>query len=120
MAGLTLTEALGANSRQTATEVLISKQGLAALLSSSNFTFVPKEENSLEEIMVAITCASLVTMSPAEREKDIVNRRIEFRYDPTINFDSPTINGQSFNRHVVEQAFYKPIATPKLNPSDFS
>ena len=118
MAKSTLIEVFGIDSTQTATELRISKAGLANLLSAAGYTFVPAADNTVDELIAAIACSGLVSLTSASRETDPINRRVEFRYDPTTNFDSPTIDGQSFNRHVVELAFYKPIATPKLNPSD--
>lgn len=120
MAELTIVEGWGAGSRQTATEVIISKPGLAALLAEAGYTFTPRDNNSLDELIAAITCAGLVKLSPEARQIDSLNRNIEFRYDPAVNFDSPSIDGQTFNRHTVEVAFYKPIPTPKLNPSDLT
>lgn len=118
MARRTIIEVFGAGSTQTATELRISKAGLTDLLTAAGFTFVPTDANTLDELIAAIVCAGLAALTPASREAEPTLRNVEFRYDPAVNFDSPTIDGQSFNRHVVEAAFYKPIATPKLNPSD--
>jgi hypothetical protein len=118
MAELTIAEALGAGSRQTATELIINKAGLTALLADAGYTFVASDANTLDELIAAIVCAGLIKLSPESRLIDSINRNVEFRYDPTINFDSPTVGGQTFNRHTVEVAFYKAIPTPKLNPMD--
>ena len=116
----TLVQAFGAGSSQSISEIIISKSGLATLLATNQFTFTPAADNSLDELIAAIICAGLITLSPTEREVDKVNRNIEFRYDSTINYDSPTLDGQTYNRHIVEVAFYKPIPTPIINPSDFA
>ena len=116
----TLVEAFGVGSTQNATEILISKTGLAALLATNNYSYSPSANDSLDELIAAIICAGLISLSPTEREVDKLNRNVEFRYDPTINYDSPTLDGQTYNRHVVEVAFYKPIPTPTLSPSDFT
>jgi len=118
MAELTIVDFFGAGSSQSATELRISKGGLAALLASSGYTFVAGDANSVDELIAAIACAGLIKLNPEARAIDSVNRNVEFRYDPTVNYDSPTIDGQTFNRHTVEVAFYKPIPTPKLNPDD--
>lgn len=115
----TLSEAFGAGSSQSPTEIIISKTGLAALLTTNGKNFNPTASNSLDELIAAIVCAALITLSPEEREVDKIARNVEVRYDPTINFDSPTLDGQTYNRHVVELAFYKQIDTPALSPSDF-
>jgi len=118
MAELTITDFFGAGSSQSATELRISKAGLSALLAGSGYTFVAGDANSLDELIAAIVCAGLIKLNPEARGIDSVNRNTEFRYDPTVNFDSPTIDGQTYNRHTVEVGFYKPIPTPKLNPDD--
>lgn len=118
MARRTIVEVFGIGSTQTATEIRISKAGLTDLLTAAGYTFVPTDSNTVDELIAAIICAGLVTLTPASREADPALRNVEFRYDPATSFDSPTVDGQTFNRHTVEAAFYKPIATPKLNPSD--
>ena len=114
----TIVEVWGNGSKQTTTEIIISKTGLAALLTEAGYSFAPSDSNTLDELIAALICAGLTKLSPAARSIDPINRNVEFRYDPTVNFDSPTVDGQTFNRHTVELAFYKPIPTPKLNPSD--
>lgn len=114
-----ITDVFGAGSSQTATEFRISKPGLAAILTAAGYTFTAKADNTVDELVAAFICAGLAQMSPTARAIDPINRNIEFSYDPAIGFDSPTSDGQTFNRHTVDVAFYKPIATPKLNPSDF-
>lgn len=118
MPEFTIAEVWGTGSRQTATEIIISKAGIAALLANAGYTFTPAGDNTLDELIATIVCAGLIQMTPEARLTDSVNRNTEFRYDPTVNFDSPTVDGQTFNRHTVEIAFYKPIPTPKLSPSD--
>jgi hypothetical protein len=119
MAEISLTDMFGNGSTQTATEVRISKPGLQALLTAAGYTFTPKESNSVDELLAAFICAGLVALNPDVRKVDPINRNVEFSYDPTLNFDSPTIDGQTYNRHTIEAIFYRPITTPKLNPSDF-
>jgi hypothetical protein len=119
MAELTLVEALGIGSTQTATEIIISKEGLATLLAAGGFTFTPKPANSVDEIFISFACSGLITMSPAKRAEDPVNRNIQFSYDPAFNFSSVTIDGQLYSQHLIEQAILKPIVVPKINPSDF-
>jgi hypothetical protein len=119
MAEKALTEVLGAGTTQTDTELRISKTGLAALLTANGYTFAPSASNSPDQLIAAIICAGLITMKAEDREADPANRNVEFSYDPAINYDSPTINGQSYSRHVVSVGFYKAIPTPTLNPSDF-
>lgn len=119
MAEKTLIEIFGAGTSQTATELRISKEGLSALLSANEYTFIAKADNSPDELIAAIVCAGLATMKVSDREADPINRNCEFTYDPAINYDSPNLNGQTYSRHTVSVAFYKPIPTPKLNPSDF-
>jgi len=114
-----LTAMLGANSSQTATEIRINKAGLAALLTAAGYTFTPKADNTLDELVAALICAGLVALTPEARAVDPISRNIEITYDPAIGFDSPTVDGQTFHRHTVDVAFYKPITSPKLNPSDF-
>lgn len=116
----TLTEVFGTGSSQTITEIIISKTGLAALLFSAGYTFTPTASNSVDQLLAAIVCAGLVALSPEERSKDVINRNLEFRYDPNINFSTITTDGQTFNQHTIELAFYKPVATPSFNPSDFT
>lgn len=115
----TIVEVFGTGSSQSATEVRISKAGLAAVLAAAGYTFTPTDANSADEIIAAIVCAGLAVLTPATREAEPLVRGVEFSYDPTVNFDSVSVNGQSFNRHTVEAAFYQLIPTPKLNPSDF-
>jgi hypothetical protein len=119
MAEVALIDMFGAGASQTAGEIRISKPGLAAILNASGYTFTPKENNTLDELVAAFICAGLAALKPEVRSADPINRNIEFSYDPTLNFDSPTINGQTYNRHTIEAIFYKPIETPKLNPADF-
>jgi hypothetical protein len=114
----TITEVFGANATQTATELRIDKAGLAAILAQAGFTFNPTNTNTLDELVAAIVCAGLARLTAAEREADPIARNVEFNYDPNLNFDSPTLDNQTYNRHTVEVVFYKPIATPKLNPSE--
>ncbi len=118
MAELSVVDFFGAGTTQTATELRISKAGLSALLASGGYTFAASDANSVDELIAAIVCAGLIKLNPEARTIDSINRNVEFRYDPTVNFDSPTIDGQTFNRHTVEIGFYKPIPTPKLNPDD--
>lgn len=113
-----ITEVFGDGSTQSATEIRISKAGLAAVLSAGGYTFTPTADNSLDEIIAAITCAGLAQLTPEARETEPLIRNVEFRYDPATNFDSPSVDGQTFNRHTVEVSFYQPIPTPKLNPAD--
>jgi hypothetical protein len=114
----TITEVFGAGTTQTATELRISKTGLASLLSAAGYQFNPTEANTLDELIAAITCACLAQLTPEAREAEPLTRNVEFNYDVDRGFDSPTIDGQTYNRHTVEVVFYKAIATPKLNPSD--
>lgn len=102
MAEKTLVEVFGAGSSQNASEILISKSGLASLLSAAGFSFAPAANNSLDELIAALVCTGLTSLSPTEREVDKINRNVEFKYDPSINYDSPTIDGQTFNRHTVK------------------
>jgi len=119
MAELMLPDMFGDGATQTATELRISKAGLAAVLTAAGYTFNPRADNSLDELVAAFICAGLARVNAEARAADPVARNVEFNYDPTIGFDSPTIDGQTFNRHTVDVAFYKPITTPKLNPTDF-
>lgn len=119
MAEQTLIDMFGDGSTQTATEFRISKAGLAARLTAAGYSFQAKPENSLDELIAAFICAGLATLTPDARAVDPINRNVEITYDPTIGFDSPTLEGQTYNRHTVDVAFYKPITAPKLNPSDF-
>jgi hypothetical protein len=120
MSELTFPEALGVGSSQTTTEFIISKAGLSTLLASKGYTYTPSDNDSVDKLFIVLALVGLATMNPEERAKDPVARNIEFRYDPAVNFDSPTIDGQSYNRFVIEQAIYKPITIPKINPADFS
>lgn len=113
-----LTELFGANASQSPTELRIDKPGLAAILSSGGYQFTPSATNTVDELVAAILCAGLVVLTPEQREIDPVNRNVEITYDANINFDSPTIDGQTYNRHTIDTTFYKPIPTPKLNPSE--
>ncbi len=119
MAELTLEQALGTGTTQTPTTFVISKSGMAALLSAAGYTFTPKDVNSVDELFAAVTCCGLASLTPEVRDADPDNKNLEFRYDPTINFSTTVLNDSTYNRHVVEVAFYKKIPTPKLNPSDF-
>jgi hypothetical protein len=119
MAELSLEQALGTGASQNPTTFVISKTGMAALLSAAGYTFTPKDSNSVDELLAAITCCGLAKLTPEVREADPTHKNIEFRYDPTINFSTTVLNGQTFNRHTVEVAFYKSIPTPTLNPSDY-
>jgi hypothetical protein len=119
MPELSIEAIFGTGTAQTATTFTISKSGLAAILTAAGYSFNPKADNSADELMAALICAGLVNLSPANREVDPINRNVELSYDSTINFDTTTLNGQTYNRHTVSVNFYKPIATPKLNPSDF-
>ncbi len=119
MPELNLEQVFGTGTAQTATTLTISKSGLAALLSNSGYSFTPKDANSPDELIAGIICAGLATLTPEARSVDPTARNVEFSYDPTINFDTTTINGQTYNRHVVDVRFYKPVPTPKLNPSDY-
>jgi hypothetical protein len=119
MAEQTIVDMLGAGSTQTATEFRISKAGLSARLSAAGYTFDVKAENTLDELVAAFICAGIATLTPEKRAIDPINRNIEMTYDPTLGFDAPTIDSQTFNRFTVDVAFYKPIPAPKLNPSDF-
>jgi|GEM_PF-6112459 len=120
MADRLLTDLFGTGTTQTATELRISKTGLASLLSAAGYNFTPTSDNTVDELVAAIACAGLTVLTSQEREVDPITRNVEFSYDPNINFDSPTLEGQTFNRHTIEVVFYKPIATPKLNPSDLA
>jgi len=119
MPELSIEAVFGTGTTQTATTFSISKTGLAALLSSAGYTFNPSATNTTDELIAAIVCAGLATLTPAAREADPATRNIEFLFDPTINFTTTTINNQTYNRHTVDVSFYKPIAIPKLNPSDY-
>ncbi|HEY9709941.1 MAG TPA: hypothetical protein V6D48_17175 [Oculatellaceae cyanobacterium] len=113
-----ITEVLGAGSSQSATEIRISKAGLSAVLSTGGYTFAPADNNTLDEIMAALACAGLAVLTPEARELDPLLRNVEFRYDPATNFDTLSVDGQTYQRHTVEVSFYKSVPTPKLNPSD--
>jgi hypothetical protein len=114
----TLVEVFGAGSSQSATELIISKTGLASIL-APNYSFSPTANNSVDELLAAIVCSCLMNLSPEDRAEDPLTRNLQFSYDPTINFSVVNVNGQSFNQHIIELAFFKAITTPKLNPSDF-
>jgi hypothetical protein len=114
-----LVEVFGAGSSQSATELIISKTGLASLL-APNYSFTPSANNSVDELITAIICSCLINLSPEERAKDPLSRNLQVSYDPTINFSTVNVNGQTFYQHVVELAFFKAIVTPKLNPGDFA
>jgi hypothetical protein len=109
----------GAGTTQSPTTFTLSKAGVSTLLANAGYTFTPKDVNSADELMAAIICCGLVSLTPAAREADPANRNIEFDYDPTLNFDTTNLGGITYNRHVVDVRFYKAIPTPKLNPSDY-
>lgn len=119
MAEKTLIEVFGDGASQTETEIIINKPALAAILAAVGHTFTPSATNSVDELMAAIVCAGLINLKPIDRDTDPVNRNIEFRYDPTLNYDRPTLNGQTFDRHTVEVAMYKAISAPNIHPSDY-
>jgi len=119
MPELPITAMFGTGSSQTATELRISKSGLAAVLTAAGYSFTPKADNTLDELVAALVCAGLVVLTPEARTQDPTTRNIEFNFDPAIGFDSPTIDGQTFQRHTVDIAFYKPIVTPQINPTDY-
>jgi hypothetical protein len=117
MAEFTLVDVFGSQATQDVEKVILYKSDLAAILTAAGYTFVPAANNSVDSLMLAIVCAGLIKMTPASREADPVNKNVEFSYDPAINYDSPTLDGQSYSRHTVSVASYVPIPTPKLNPS---
>jgi hypothetical protein len=119
MAEKAIPDVMGAGSSQTPTQFIISKPGLAAILAAAGFTFTPKDTNTLDELVTAVLCAGLAGMKPADREADPLNRNVEFRYDPAINFDTTVIDAKTYERHTIEAALYKHIPTPAINPSDF-
>jgi len=119
MPELSLEAVFGTGTAQTLTTFTLSKSGLAALLSAQGYGFTPKDTNTPDELIAAIICAGLISLTPDARELDPLARNVEFDYDPAINFDATTLNGQVYNRHSVSVRFYKPIPTPKINPSDY-
>lgn len=119
MAEKTLTEVFGAGSSQTATEWRINKTDLAAILAAAGYSFTADANNSVDQLIAGIICAGLIALKASDREADPTNRNVEFRYDPAINYDSPTLNGQTYSRHTVEVAFYKPIPVPQISPADY-
>lgn len=119
MAEIDFNTIFGADSTQTITEWRLNKSNIQAILQANNYEFTPEANNSVDQLMTVIVLLGLIHLTPSYREADTANRNLEFRFDPSVNFDSPTLNGQTFSRHTVEAAFYTLTSVPKINPNNY-